>query len=351
MITCENCNKENPNGYDFCDDCFSPLIIEAEQKPENDSKGNDYFNLPSGYLFAERYKIHARIGRSGGFGTTYKATDTERGETVSLKLFRRKYINKKSIYTKLEKLMDDLQKLDHKLISNVYDYGISSKIFYATFEYVKGDDLKRHLLKKKKPYTQQEILKIFHQATEALHFLHSHGIVHGDLSPFNIIYCEKEKSIVLIDIGIKRTISEENKSLLKDDYTLGLSLFYTAPEIINGLEQTALSDLYSLGAVMYELATGYVPFKSHSSYRLVTYILNDTPERPTLYSPDIPLFVGEAIMRLLKKNPLDRFHSVEELAEELERGAKKKILAAFLWFAALFAEGALIIFILYLILR
>ena len=352
MIVCDNCGNKNPEGYNFCDQCFSPIYPSDLFEPIYDRKGNNFFDLNEGYEFAKRYIIKRKIGRTGGIGSTYLANDTQKdGALVSLKVIRTGLITSKKIYKKLENLFNKLNSLQNEALANVIDYGIYEKIYYAVFQYIKGEDLIKILEKRESGFKNRELTTIFMQLVEVLDFAHSNDLVHGALSPFNVIYSEKEKKIGIIDFGLVDILTSERRSLLKEDGALGMSLFYTAPEILRGGKSTRYTDLYSIGAIMYEISCNYLPFKSHSSYRLVTYVLNKTPKRPSLINPDLPLYITDPIMKLLSKDPRDRYSSAKELLEVLKRSSKKELYSRLLWVVAIGFEVALLTYIIMLLIR
>jgi serine/threonine protein kinase len=350
MIKCENCGKENPEGYDYCDNCSQPLVSTSFPL-EVDEKGNDFFNLPEGYIFAERYKIESRIGKTGGLGATYKALDKETNSTVVCKLFRRRVLSSEKTFKKLEALFEKLKELNHPTLANVLDCGVYSQNYYSVFEYIEGEDLGGYLKRRNAPLGNKELLSIFMQLAEVLEFVHGHNLVHGGLNPFNIIYDEKNGKVGITDFGIQRILTGDDRSLLKDDGALKMSLFYTPPEFLKCEEPAKASDFYSLGAVMYQLACNFLPFKSHSSYRLVSYIMTENPEKPSLLNPDLPLYISEPIMKLLEKSPKDRFASAAQLLETLKTESRKVNKGNFLWIAAIILESALIAYIFYLLLK
>lgn len=349
MIKCESCGKENPEGYDYCEDCFQPIIQPSSFPPETDEKGNDFFNLPKGYLFAGRYEIEEHIGKSGGLGATYKAVDKTEHRTVVCKLFRRRVLSSEKTFSKMEALFGKLKELQHPALANVLDWGVHSKLYYSVFEYIEGEDLGSFIKRRNAPLGNKELLGIFLQLAEVLRFVHGNGLIHGGLNPFCIIYDEKSGKLGITDFGIIRILTADDRSLLREDGALKMSLFYTPPELITGEEPSKASDLYSVGAVMYQLACNFLPFKSHSSYRLVAYILSEEPAKPDLLNPDLPLYISEPIIKLLQKSPHDRFASAAELNETLKHDSRKVTKGNLLWIAAIIIETALIAYILYLL--
>lgn len=350
MIKCENCGKENPEGYDYCDDCFQPLIAESFP-PEKDDKGNDFFNLPQGYVFADRYEIAKRIGKAGGLGATYKALDRKNKTAVVCKLFRRRVLSSEKTFSKLETLFENLKELRHPALANVLDCGVYSKNYYSVFEYIEGQDIGSYLKSINKPLANKDLLNIFIQLAEVLEFVHSRNLVHGGLNPFNIIYDEKSGKVGITDFGIMRILAGDDRSLLNESGGLKMTLFYTPPEFLQGGEASEAGDLYSLGAVMYQLSCNFLPFKSHSSYRLVSYILSEDPVKPVQLNPELPLYISEPVMKLLEKSPKDRFVSATELLATLKKESRKVIKGNFFWITAIILESALIAYIVYLLLR
>jgi len=210
-----------------------------------------------------------------------------------------------------------IARLRHPNIVGIYQFGRSAGIYYMAQVLLEGADL-RVLLK---AYAEQglrmpapEIVRVVRDIASALDYAHEQGVIHRDIKPSNIILERMTGRAILMDFGLALSVPE---GTLGD--TFG-SAHYIAPEqAISSAKAVPQSDLYALGVVVYEMATGTVPFDDPSVMSVALKHLNDPPPPPTVHNPDLPPSVEQAILRALEKDPARRFRTGAAFADALER--------------------------------
>ncbi|RMG44210.1 MAG: serine/threonine protein kinase [Candidatus Dadabacteria bacterium] len=273
----------------------------------------------SGKVIADRYEIIKRLGQ-GAMGTVYLARDRMlSGETIALKvlhaLFAENHVNAKRFLR--EVLL--MRKVTHKNVVRTFDVGRAGRALYYTMEYAGGTSLKERFQKKRASVDQ--LIEILHELCQGLEAIHNENIVHRDVKPGNVLVTQ-DGTIKIADFGIAR---QEISDLTLPDEAIGSAL-YMAPEVWSGEKPTAATDIYSLGVMMYQLATGSVPFAGRSPAEVMKKHLKATPASPLKRNPELPAWLNTLILQMLSKDPAARPASAREIAEAIESwsGGQKK---------------------------
>ena len=262
---------------------------------------------------SDRYSIEKEIG-SGGMATVYLARDLKHDREVALKVLR----SDLSAVIGTERFLSEVRitaRLDHPHILTLIDSGEASGILYYVLPYVRGESL-RAKLEREKQLSIDEALSITKQVASALDYAHSHGVVHRDIKPENILLHEGEA--VLADFGIALAVKEAGGNRLTET---GLSLGtpqYMSPEQATG--DRALdkrSDIYSLGAVFYEMLGGEPPVTGGTAQAMVAKLLTEKPVKLRVLRDTVPFEIERATEKALAKVPADRFTSAGEFARAL----------------------------------
>lgn len=268
--------------------------------------------LETGQVVSNRYEIIDRIG-SGGMSLVYRAKDTKLDRHVSFKVLRQEHITDAEFTERFKIEARAVARLSHPNIVNVYDVGNDGDINYIVMEYIEGLTLKE-LITKKAPFNNDEILGVAIQITDALMHAHANGIVHRDIKPQNILVTNKG-TIKVTDFGIARTINSNTISV--GNTTLG-SVHYFSPEQARGGFIDAKSDLYSLGILMYEMATAELPFDGESSVAVALKQINEPLPDIMEINPDISKEVEAIIIKLTDKKPFNRYANDQDLSDALK---------------------------------
>ena len=275
-----------------------------------------------------RYRVKEEIG-AGGMARVFRASDDELGEDVALKLFMQ-LAREGSGLDRFRREMKLSRKLMHPNVVRVLEFGVFNGARYLTMELLDGMDLERFL--DKQPNRQLALgatLQLMMQACDGLAAAHAVGVIHRDIKPGNLFIVDNGKRLKVMDFGIAKVIGSSSLSIT--GVRVGTPR-YMSPEQIEGAgaQVGPASDLYALGGVMYELLTGGPPFQDAELMPLLLNQMTEMPDLPRLHNPSIPKPVEDVVMKLLEKEPANRFTDARDLRAELLR----------LWVALQRAPGA-----------
>lgn len=278
--------------------------------------------LASGTLLGP-YRIDEPLG-VGGMGEVYKATDTRLGRVVALKILPARLASHEELRDRFEREARAASSLNHPHICAVYDIGHEDGIDYLVLEYLEGETLAARLTRG--PLPIEQVIEYASQIADALDKAHRHGIIHRDLKPRNLILTSRGAH--LLDFGVaKWQPAAPAASLTEAPTTAGdltehgavLGTFqYMAPEQLEGRKTDARTDIFALGALVYEMATGRKAFQGQTHTSLVTAILTTTPPAMRAVRPSIPDALDRIVAICLAKNPDDRWQSAHDLLLQLQ---------------------------------
>jgi eukaryotic-like serine/threonine-protein kinase len=263
-------------------------------------------------VIAGRYELLELVGR-GGMSSVWKAHDGLLDRTVAIKVLHEQFTTDEEYVERFRREARSVAQLSHPNIVTVIDRGEDGGRQYIVFEYIAGENLKQ-LIEREGPLPVHDALQMTLQMARALGFAHSRGLIHRDVKPQNVLLND-EGQAKMTDFGIARSVDVQGVTLTGT--VLGTSE-YIAPEQARGQQVDALTDVYSLGVVLYELLTGGVPFQGESFVAVALRHVNEPPPNVLEYRPDCPPRVAMAIDRAMAKDPGERFQSMDELVAELE---------------------------------
>lgn len=268
------------------------------------------------------YRVTAELG-TGGMGTVYRATDAKLGRDVALKVLPADMASSPERLERFRREAKALAALDHPGVVGVYSVEESDGVHFLTMQLVEGQALDKMIPENGFPVGQ--VLEIATALAEALSAAHEKGIVHRDLKPANVMVTADER-VKVLDFGLARMSgaqTEESGSselptdlLTREGIVMG-TMPYMSPEQVSGRAVDHRTDIFSLGVILYEMATGERPFQGHSSAELVSSILRDTPRPLREIRVDLPDELARVIWHCLKKSATDRVDSARALREML----------------------------------
>jgi len=270
-----------------------------------------------------KYEILRELGR-GGMGIVYKARDTRLGRIVALKeLMIPQIIIGKERENLIERFHREAQaaaNLSHPAIITVYDVGEENDHHYIAMEFLEGKSLKDYIASKTVlPFFV--LIELFIKVCNALDLAHSKGVIHRDIKPDNIMIT-KEGGIKITDFGVAR-MSQGLSSMTSDGTMLG-TLGYMSPEQLADARMVdGRADIFSIGAVLYELYTQVSPFAGETVGSTILKILTQEPIPPRKLNPNIPPELEQIILKALHKNPVFRYQTAKEVVLDLEKLIKK----------------------------
>ena len=313
-MKCPSCERETPSDSKFCKECAAPLpggtgadalLTETLRQPIRE--------LAAGSTFAGRYQIIEELGK-GGMGRVYKALDTKVKEKVALKLIRPEIAADRDTLERFGNELKLARRIAHRNICRMFDLGEADGSHFITMEYVSGEDLKT-VIGMTGSLAVGTILSVGKQIADGLAEAHGLGIIHRDLKPQNIMI-DKAGRAKIMDFGIARSARE--KGVTGPGVMIGTPE-YMSPEQVEARETDARSDIYSLGIILYEMATGHVPFEGDTALSIAMKQKGETPKNPKLLNANIPDDLAGVILKCLEKDPAKRHQTAVDVRAELER--------------------------------
>jgi serine/threonine-protein kinase len=257
------------------------------------------------------YRIHNRIGQ-GAMGAVYKATQISMDRIVALKVLRENLVADREFVRGFLNEARTAGKLNHPNVVRVHDFGEAGGVYYFSMEYVNGQTVEE-VLKREGRIPVQRALEMTRQVTEALQHAHGLGIIHRDVKPQNIMV-DRRGQVKLTDLGLARASrgsSAETGPIMGTPY-------YMAPELARDRRCDKRSDLYSLGASLYHMVTGRVPFDGSDAVAVINKHMNEPLVSPRKLDAGVPQPVSDLIELLMAKNPGLRPASAAELGRKID---------------------------------
>ncbi|HUJ25004.1 MAG TPA: protein kinase [Myxococcales bacterium] len=320
--TCPRCSRVLPPGAaKVCVFCGTPLTVTPAKSPSLGfgprSKGDPLI----GQTVAGRFKVEELIGQ-GGMGKVYRARHLALDRLVCLKMLKPALLEDPTLVGRFEREAKAASRLNHPNGIQVLDFGRNETdgALYIVMELVQGKDL-RLVLRDDWPLPEERLCNIMAQVLAALAEAHAHNVIHRDLKPENIMIEQRRDqtdAVKVLDFGIAKILDSDMPGLTRADVVCGTPQ-YMAPEQATGSQLDARCDLYAVGVILYQMATGHLPFDGQNSMEVLTKHVNELPVPPRQRQPDAP--ISEAmealILRALQKDPAQRPQTAEEFRQLL----------------------------------
>ena len=263
-------------------------------------------------VLGEKYDIFAMISE-GGMGEIYLGTHRALNRQVAIKIIRQQFSQDETVRERFCREAKLAANLSFPGIVDIYDFGSEESFDYIIMQYIKGETLAQKL-EREGALSCRQCIDIIMPVARALGHADKHKVVHRDIKPSNIMI-EENGRVILTDFGISKDMGDSQ--LTAADTVIG-SPKYMSPEQIRGGEVDGRSDLYALGLVFYEMITGKHPFEGRSISSLFYAQVHEMPDRPEISIKNLPSAAGAVIMKLLSKQPEERYQTGEELFSDLQ---------------------------------
>ena len=270
--------------------------------------------VAQGSVVDGRYTVLQRIG-SGGMADVWLADDTHLQRRVALKVLHARFAQDGEFVERFRREAEAAAGLQHPNVVAVFDRGDVDGTYYIAMQYLEGRTLKQLI---EAGLTPEQAVGLIRQVLEGARFAHRHGVVHRDLKPQNVIVDADGKATVT-DFGIARAGVSE---ITQAGSVMGTP-HYLSPEQAQGFDVTAVSDLYSIGVMLYEALTGRVPFEADSAVAVAMKQVSQPPQRPSSINPQISPALDAVVMRALEKEPGQRFQSADAFIAALDAALKE----------------------------
>jgi tRNA A-37 threonylcarbamoyl transferase component Bud32 len=311
-MKCPRCLNDNPEGTRFCGRCGRELPGSGETV----ASGTATFQTPTkglerGTMFARRFEIIEEIGR-GGMGTVYKAYDNKIREVVALKLLKPEIASDLEVIERFRNEIKLARQVSHRHVCRMYDLGEEWLSIYISMEYVAGEDLKS-FIRRSGHLNEAKAVGLAKQIAEGLAEAHRIGVVHRDLKPQNVMI-DKDGNAKIMDFGIARSL--HTKGVTGTGVIIGTPE-YMAPEQAEGRDIDHRVDIYALGAILFEMVTGRVPFEGATPLSIVLKHRSEPPADPQTINLQLSPGLSRIILKCLEKSRDNRFRSAAEVLEAL----------------------------------
>jgi serine/threonine protein kinase len=264
------------------------------------------------------YELVDVLGQ-GGMSVVYKARHKLTEQEVALKILPPELAAHSQVKSRFLEEARALAALDHPNIVHLYNFGQENQSFVLAMQYVQGKTWERQILESKHLNWIQSV-RIAIDVLKALEYAHGRGVVHRDMKPSNVLVRAHDHMATVMDFGIAKMTT--STKLTATGQTMG-TVRYMSPEQVRGQEVDLRTDIYSLGATMYESLVGDTPFDGSTHFEIMTKHLSEAPKRPTTLGIEVPPQVEDALMRSLAKRATDRFESARDMRLLLESALRE----------------------------
>src|SRR5437763_1755456 len=301
------------------------LPLAAQKKKPNQQKTVAKFG---------DYELLEEIGR-GGQGVVYRARQKSLNRTVALKVIGLGHWATEAHLKRFQREAEAAASLDHSGIVPIYEVGERDGSCYFSMKFVEGGQL--DAVVRRESMAVRRAVELIAKVARTVHYAHEHGILHRDIKPGNILLDAKGEPH-LTDFGLARLVESES-TVTRTMEVLGTPS-YMAPEqaVGNNAAISSVTDVYGIGAVLYQLLTGHPPFAGGATYETIRLLLDTEPRQPRLLNPKIDRDLSTICLKCLEKDPKRRYSSALALAEDLERWLKHEPIQA--RHTGIFARGA-----------
>ena len=335
-MICPKCQAHNPEPAENCLTCGfvfggAPAVVLEQtnaseltsiptmgspssfrQWADQSQRGVAAVVLPAGLEIGHRYRVKSLLGM-GGMGAVYLVHDKGLDRDVALKLIRSDIAEDADALERFKREIQLSSRVTHPNVLRVFDLGESDGIQFLTMQFVDGKDLST-ILKKQGKLSTDRLIRIFRQTAEGLKAAHDQGVTHRDLKPQNIMVDASDR-VYVTDFGMAK--SSEQSGMTQTGAVIGTP-FYMSPEQVRGETVGPQSDIFSLGVILYQMATGIVPFGGATPFEVMMSRIQRPPKPVRELNPELPIYLQKIIERCLAVDMGLRYQNVQQILDDLD---------------------------------
>jgi serine/threonine protein kinase/tetratricopeptide (TPR) repeat protein len=314
-MKCAKCGFENAAGVAFCGRCGTSLAAAGQGTPDSPTLTIETPKpvFPPGRLLAGRFEVIEEIG-TGGMGTVYRVLDRKVGEEMALKVLKPEVAASPAIVERFKNELRLARRISHKNVCRLYELHEEAGTYFITMEYVRGEDLKTRIHRDGR-LSARDTLTLACQIAEGLAEAHRLGVIHRDLKPQNIMI-DPQGNVRIMDFGIARQLA--GPDLTAAGMLVGTP-HYMSPEQAAGETVDARTDIYSLGAILFEMVTGQPPFEGATGLAVAMKHRTEPARHPRELNAEVPEELDRLILKCLAKKREERYQGAGELLSEVAR--------------------------------
>lgn len=316
MAVCSHCSASNvDSSAKFCGQCGGSLV--GAESEADDPAADPWLER----VLDGRYRVLGRLG-SGGMGVVYRVQHLQLGKIAAMKVLHPDTASDSEMIRRFRLEAQSVSRLNHPNIVQTFDFGQWDGALYLVMEYVKGEDLAA-VLTREGPMPFARAAKFFVQVCSALTEAHDTGIIHRDLKPENLMLIRRRdgtEHAKVLDFGLAKLRDRQEAAAITSGGQVVGTPYYMSPEQVRGEALDVRADVYSVGATLYRVLTGFPPFQASSPMGVLTKHLTDevVPPRARVPEKALPAQADRIVLRAMAKSPADRYESAVELQRDLE---------------------------------
>ncbi|MFC1540877.1 protein kinase [Candidatus Latescibacterota bacterium] len=258
-----------------------------------------------------KYELIRKLGQ-GGMASVYMAHEIDLDREVAIKILPKAFLHDKNFIERFKREARIAANLEHPNIISIYQINIEEELCYIVMNYVKGMNLAEEI-SRRGTLSSDLIVRWGSEICSALSYAHKNGVIHRDLKPENIMIKQNGR-IIVMDFGIARAV--QDISLTQTGTVIGSPL-YMSPELAKGENIDTRSDIYSIGIILYQMATATLPFQASGAPSLMYMHVHEPPEPPDVRNSNVPVWLRDIILKCLSKTPGDRYQAADKLKKAL----------------------------------